>query len=335
MSRLKLVMVPLAVVVAAAVALPLVVRAQQPGYKGSKLCVMCHQNTHKEVVESWKKTGHASALWPADQPAPALKRTILGDFKAGPGFDQSQVKWVLGLGLISRQAYLDADFKVLPKWWDVKAKAWAPAMKWDHASQKMAEVGADTDARLACLGCHTTGYDPQAAKYGDAGVACEACHGPGVNHVGKGTKDTIVRPATLEPAREAMLCGQCHAHGADATGKYAFPVGFKPGDDLTKSFTMDPPAQGAMNQQYAQWLTSKHAAAGTVCTFCHEPHGVGGRPNQLKMDMPALCLSCHGATAKNPMKVTDMHKMAAEKGQPSCTMCHMPGGSHAFTVPKV
>ena len=327
MRRLRQLLLPLTVVIAAA-AVPLMVRAQQPSYKGSKVCLMCHRNTHKNLVASWQKTAHTSALWPADKPDPAVKRTIVGDFAAGPGFQRSQVKWVLGRGR-SLQAYLDADYRVLPKWWDVKAKAWKPATKWDPKAKARVEVGADTDARTSCLGCHTTGYDPKTADYADAGVACEACHGPGADHVAKAGKGPSVRPGKLEPARRAMICGQCHAAGADASGKYAFPVGFKPGQDLAQAFQVHAPLKGGMSQQYAEWKTSEHAQKGTVCTACHDPHGVGGRPAYLKREGNALCLSCHSTNTPD----NAIHKTAAEKGKPACAMCHMPGGSHAFAKP--
>ena len=328
MNRIKRFVMPLSVVVSVAVVAPLVVRAQQPGYKGSAVCVMCHKNTHKDLVAAWQESGHASALWPAEAAGSAANYVIKGDFAADPGFQQGQTKWVLGSG-IRLQAYVDADHNVLPKWWDVKAKAWEPAMRWDHQVKKMVEVGADTDARTACLGCHATAYDPKAAAGVENGVGCEACHGPGGGHVAKPSKDTIVRPQELPADRRAMICGQCHSQGADTSGQYAFPVGFKPSDNLTESFVIDNPVKGAMSQQYLEWRTSGHAKNDVPCVSCHDPHGTGGRPAMLKQEGNALCLSCH----KTRMPDNAIHKGSAEKGTPVCTMCHMPRGSHMFKKP--
>jgi len=56
------------------------------------------------------------------------------------------------------------------------------------------------------------------------GIACEACHGPGRDHVeanqnplrryalhlGDGKDETIVNPKELEPSLSSQVCGQCH-----------------------------------------------------------------------------------------------------------------------------
>lgn len=62
-------------------------------------------------------------------------------------------------------------------------------------------------ANAQCLPCHTTGYGTggyvdEASTPGLKGVQCEACHGPGGNHMGdpKGT--------TRTPS--AAVCAACH-----------------------------------------------------------------------------------------------------------------------------
>jgi predicted CXXCH cytochrome family protein len=332
MRKLGKVLIPVAAVAAVGILVPHLGTAQQPGYKGSKVCLMCHNNMNKDIAASIPNTGHSNALWEADQPDPALKRVILGDFAANPGFDKAQVKWVLGWG-ISFQAYLDADYHVLPKWWDVEAKAWKPLTMELMQDGKLVTVAAGIDARTACLGCHMTGYDPATAKATEPGVHCEACHGPGAAHAGSADKTKIVRPQTLPPDRLAMVCGQCHSAGADPSGKYAFPVDFKPGDDLTQKFTIymvhgTDVGPAALFQQYSEWTHSAHAKNNVTCVSCHDPHGVGGQPHQLKQPVNDLCLSCH----KGNIPKDAVHAPAL-KGTLKCNSCHMPGGSHLFQKP--
>ena len=84
----------------------------------------------------------------------------------------------------------------------------------------------------SCILCHTTrgnpglvpgeGFDSDAVEFG---IACESCHGPGEAHVeahrspasryafhwGDETDQTIVNPKRLDPGRQSLVCGQCHA----------------------------------------------------------------------------------------------------------------------------
>ena len=83
-----------------------------------------------------------------------------------------------------------------------------------------------------CNRCHAVNGKPRVrnANWMDTvvaefGIACEACHGPGEEHVAKNrdpqrryqlylTDDadpTIVQPARLDHARSSQVCGQCHA----------------------------------------------------------------------------------------------------------------------------
>src|SRR5262249_8542528 len=72
-----------------------------------------------------------------------------------------------------------------------------------------------------CFGCHTTGppaggtFDPSAAV---PGVTCEACHGPGRQHVeamqqppSARPRTAIFNPAALRPEPAIDFCGACHS----------------------------------------------------------------------------------------------------------------------------
>lgn len=118
-----------------------------------------------------------------------------------------------------------------------------------------------------CINCHSTGpvpspfaiLDPQTnkvvgtgfhSKVADVGISCEACHGPGLEHVrmhraaaGQGESgpqsaaDPIVHPGKLpDHRRSAQVCGQCHgvyvrdrAHGLEYSRE---GIDYTPGNDL-------------------------------------------------------------------------------------------------------
>jgi predicted CXXCH cytochrome family protein len=287
-------------------------------YSGPKLCLACHKGMNADIVAKWSQSAHALAMWPiTDQDA---DHKVVGDFSANPPFPKDQVTYVLGTGRVY-QSYLDKDLQVLPGDWVVADNAWRPRQA--------------TDGARDCVGCHTTGFDLATKKWAALGVGCEMCHGPGSVHVGaKDKKAAIVNPANLDPAHQAMVCGQCHAQGKSKDGSAAFPVGFRPGDDLNDYFVLATEIpKNAINSQYNELVQGggKHLAAGVVCTTCHDPHGpVSGTSNDLRAPVPDLCLSaeCHGGKLTGPQ-----HSPEAVKTT-SCVVCHMPGGKHTFVTPS-
>lgn len=78
------------------------------------------------------------------------------------------------------------------------------------ALETLERIGQDTNAD--CLGCHTVGYGEdggfvdRATTNDLAGVGCEACHGPGRDHV-ENVGDESKRPTV---SLSADVCGRCH-----------------------------------------------------------------------------------------------------------------------------
>lgn len=304
-----------AVVVPSAVLVHADVRSAQ--YKASTVCMMCHKNTNKAMVEAYQKSPHARTMQKAD-----VAGAVVGDFSTNTVFARDKVAYVLGTGR-NQQAYLDADYKVLPAEWDVRTKSWKAVQSVDGATQ--------------CIGCHTTGYVPGEKKYAQTGVGCESCHGPGGEHVAaKDRKATTVNPANLDAAKRAMVCGQCHSTGRNlilkdgqqCAGDMAFTVDYRPGDDLARTFADSKPTSPGENQQYSEFIQSKHAKVGLSCGTCHDAHNTAGNAMQLKQPVDELCLSCHAAKVKD----SGTHAPSAPAGA-TCATCHMPSGQHAFMKP--
>ena len=108
-----------------------------------------------------------------------------------------------------------------------------------------------------CIKCHSTGGAPALnsdstfdTHVAELGIACEACHGEGDEHIranqnpvdryrqrlfGEGDH-TVVNPSKLDHKASSQVCGQCHGvyiTRKEYAMKYAFEgVLYKPGDDL-------------------------------------------------------------------------------------------------------
>ncbi len=110
-----------------------------------------------------------------------------------------------------------------------------------------------------CSKCHSTHpqeremtfgeFDTRAAEFG---ISCEACHGPGKQHiayqngllgnddaVASLSSDTIVNPENLTHVRSSQVCGQCHSVltlKGDQSKINVEGIMFQPGSDLRESY---------------------------------------------------------------------------------------------------
>lgn len=295
-------------------------------FVGSAKCKVCHQKQYKE----WQGTYHSKMV----QDAKADPKAIVGDFSA-PMPDtipykpkKDEVMFTSGSKWKQRYVFVkDGEWYVFPAQWNVATKKWVPynPKKWDA-----------TKWSLECAGCHHTGFNPDSKKpvkdsYADISIGCEACHGPGSDHLKSKKEDkkkTIVNPKNLSADKEAVVCGQCHNRGHSAKRKelhYAW--GYKVGEDLNQYFESTPLSDMAWfwpngnakghREQYIDWKNTTHAQKGVTCTKCHNPHS-SARNNMLRDENNALCASCH----KNVDIVKHSHH-AAGKGPKLCIDCHM------------
>jgi predicted CXXCH cytochrome family protein len=122
-------------------------------------------------------------------------------------------------------------------------------------------------SQVACLECHTTGYDTQTGKYAEAGVSCEACHGPfQPNHP--------EAPMPITP--NADLCGTCHktttdewrasVHGQQGIQCEAC---HDPHSQNPKADSVTALCTGCHQERGNSFTHSTHANAGLECSNCH------------------------------------------------------------------
>ncbi len=328
--------------------------SQPAQYVGAAECKTCHE----EIYKGWKSTFHPYKFKDADPDiivADFSKNNTLevkgytnrmtrkGDDYFVTTLDSQkkentyQVKYVIG-GFWKQRfvtEFPNGALHILPVQWNVQTQEWVdyhgmkklePGTKkyWDHKGRTY---------QYNCTGCHNTGSkinhdtntDTFRTTWSDKGVACEACHGPGSNHVIADIGDkaaTIVNPAALpDPRRGAMVCGSCHNRGKSVDGKFGYPADYKPGGQLNFAYDEKPGihpdgSPKKHHQQYVDWQNSGHEQSGVQCWDCHSPHAQGNsNKSQLKLPGNVLCNSCHQV---EPQGVHAVHSVN------NCIGCHMP-----------
>jgi len=344
-------------------------------YVGDGACAECHAKQSKE----WLGSNHQRAM------QVATAETVLGDFNGATlsrhgvtsrffkknarffvnteGSDGKpadfEIKYTFGVEPL--QQYLiefpGGRLQCLSIAWDVDKKRWFSL----YPNEKFATddplhwTGRYQNWNMMCAECHTTnfkkGYDPAADTYGSSwselNVGCQACHGPGADHVawarkgGRGSPSGLVVPFKRADSRyEVDACASCHSRRARiASGEH-------PGRPLYDTFRPEPLRAGlyhADGQQldevyeYGSFRQSKMYARGVRCTDCHNPHSSG-----IKFEGNALCTQCHRPEG-NPrfptlaLKVYDAPSHHFHKaGSPGarCVSCHMPAKDYMIVDPR-
>jgi hypothetical protein len=172
-----------------------------------------------------------------------------------------------------------------------------------------------------CFSCHSTASSTDGQFRPERlipGVGCEACHGPGAQHVAQmslehdaRTATLIFNPARLSPADSVDFCGACHRTSADVSLSF-----------ITGIFNLRFPAYRL--EQSRCW---GNGDAQLTCTACHDAH----KPRvQDAAFYDKVCLSCHSpasGAAKDRAHATRSCKVSTHE----CVSCHMP----KYTIPSM
>ncbi len=229
----------------------------------------------------------------------------------------------------------------------------APAQNWNHV----------------CADCHSTlverRYDPAAdsfdTRWAELSVGCEACHGPGREHVRaaragnpaaavaalavqlKKPPEPWTPSATGSPTPrtqdgiEVEVCAPCHSR------RTPIREGFVAGDPFLDAFVPDLlrtaryHADGQVEGEVYEWgsfLQSRMYQAGVTCSDCHDPHS--GKPYAAGN---ALCGRCHEPARFD----VAAHSHHPGPSAPLCVDCHMPPATfmqiderrdHSIRIPR-
>src|SRR5262249_20631433 len=150
---------------------------------------------------------------------------------------------------------------------------------------------------LGCFECPSTGRVEtlgEKIQPSEAGVHCEACHGPGALHARAGDPKLIRNPKRMTAAELNTFCGECHRPPASK------------GTQIDWSFAWNVRHQPVYLSESACFRKSAGALS---CLSCHAPHE-GLRHEDGFYN--GVCSGCHRAA----------HASSAARG--NCVDCLMP-----------
>ena len=364
-----------------------------PTMVGTSACASCHEAEHG----FWEGSHHQLAMQPVSPQAVLgdfedatfdyygeitrfsrkgdqyLIETIGPDAK----MHAYPVKYVFGVSPL--QQYLvetePGRLQAFTVAWDTRDQA-SGGQRWFHL-QPDEHIGVDDPLHWtapsynwnhACADCHSTAVEKNYARddqrysteYFEINVGCEACHGPGSEHVkmakqnafdsAKGFSthlvrsderpwqfsetDPIARPENHSPTDELEACAPCHSRRAELGGGGDYHDRYRLALPLEPLYFAD----GQIRDEvfvYGSFLQSKMHAGGVVCSDCHEPHSL-----QLRATGNALCTRCHRIEA---FDVPGHHFHTPGQSGSFCTDCHMSErdymvidrrADHGFAVPR-
>jgi tetratricopeptide (TPR) repeat protein len=371
-------------------------------YIGTAACAQCHAKEHT----AWQGSQHDRAMQVADEKTvlgnfAGAKFTYSGvtstffrrDGKYfvstdGPDGKLADFEIRYTFGVEPLQQYLielpGGRLQALGLAWDARPKA-AGGQRWFHlypdrrlkAGDPLHWTGIDQNWNYQCADCHSTNlrkaYDDKSGTFKttwtDLNVGCEACHGPGSNHVswakkaggwqrfegGRGLavalderrgvswsldpqRGNAARSKPRETNREIETCARCHARRGQ------FSDTWHPGRSFGEAFRaalLEPGLYHADGQQrdevytYGSFLQSRMHAQGVTCSDCHDPHAA-----KVRAPGNAGCAQCH-APAKYDAGTHTHHAPGSAGAQ--CAACHMPTTTfmvvdprhdHSFRIPR-
>tara|TARA_R110001583_G_scaffold195374_1_gene372361 strand:+ start:83 stop:2341 length:2259 start_codon:yes stop_codon:yes gene_type:complete len=343
-------------------------------FLGDTNCKECHEDEFK----AWSGSHHDKAMEIADS------ISVLGNFKnekftsqgvtnhffkkgtdfyvntEGPDGKYHDYKIVYTFGITPLQQYIvkfpNGNYQCLRTAWDSVKNKWFdlyPDFKVVHSEWLHWSRGG-LNWNTMCSDCHSTNvrknYDFKTesfdTKYAIINVNCEACHGPGKQHVddvrrlGDKYASTGTMHMTLNTAPKDLVdqCARCHMRREQFSEAFNFE-----GTMLDHYFPqlIEEPTYYADGQildedyVYGSFVQSKMYKNNVACNNCHDSHSL-----KLKFDGNALCAQCHVPDKYNTPK-HHFHKMGTDAAL--CINCHMPGKyymgndfrrDHSFRVPR-
>jgi tetratricopeptide (TPR) repeat protein len=351
-------------------------------FVGAATCGGCHQ--HEFAL--WKASHHALAMEPASASSVlgdfndasvssegAQSRFFRHNGKfmvrtEGPdgAVHDYQVKFTFGV--FPLQQYLismpGGRLQAFGFAWDSRPRS-EGGQRWFslHPGQKLRPgdplfwAGIDANWNYMCADCHSTNlrknYHPTTrtftTSYAEIDVACEACHGPGSNHVAWADKregwrrfesnqgllialderrgvrwrtdpasGTVVRSVPRKSDREIQMCARCHSRRGEIHEDFVH--GQPLGDDYRAAlldsdlYFPDGQIKGEV-YEYGSFIQSRMYHAGVTCSGCHDPHSL-----KLRVAGNGVCLQCHSAKYDSPQH--HFHKTGSPGSR--CVQCHMP-----------
>ncbi len=331
------------------------VEIEMAGHVGPGACQACHPGEHASWTDSWHRTmtqlvepgtllGPLQDSWELDGQVWGL--TWEGDeLIATTPEGESRRAMLLTGSHHAQDIWIETpetgqDLELFPFEYRADLGRWIPMREAFLQPQGEGEHTIGTWNRN-CIQCHTTSgetwvyeEDVLLSRVADFGIACEACHGPGEEHVAahqeplgrmlgeRGHDDTVVNPADLDPRRSAEVCGQCHGIWHGPEGDYT------PGDVLADH--RDYEIMDALAGDWAKldtwfWRDGQVRISGREYT--------GLRESPCYQTGEASCLDCHrmhqSDDDERAAKVWANDQLREDLSEDEqCTQCHVVADDH-------
>ena len=362
-------------------------------FVGASKCVTCHE--HENV--RWLGSHHQLAMQPASNSTVLgdFNHTSFNNngiistfFRSGPKFlvrtdgpdgelHDYEIKYTFGLYPL--QQFLIAmpggRLQAFGIAWDSRPSE-RGGQRWFalYPGQKITSrdsrhwTGIDQNWNYMCADCHSTNlhknYDARtrtfSTSYSEIDVSCEACHGPGSDHVLWAKKEgdwkkldtteglTIalderkgvawrIDPATgnarrslpRPSEREIQMCARCHSRRGEIHEDYVH--GQPVGDDYRVALLDEdhyfPDGQiKEEDYEFGSFIQSRMFHAGVTCSDCHEPHS-----GKIRATGNNICMQCHSAQKYDSAK-HHFHKIGSAGAR--CVECHMPTRTYMVVDPR-
>jgi len=367
-------------------------------FVGGKECISCHQREYN----LWKGSDHDNATDVAtDSTVLGNFNNVQVEFRGkqhkfykkdgkffvyteGPKGEMGEFQITHTFGVRPVQQYLvpfdNGKYQCLPIAWNTEKKEWYHIFDEVYADENISPTNwlywtnQGQNWNGMCAECHSTNLnknynlenDSFNTTWVDIDVNCEACHGPGSEHL-KWAKlppmahsydnnlGLVLKTSSTTSKQFIEACAPCHSRRASlgvndhTTSEYfqnhlpQLPVPtnyFIDGQILEEDYV------------YASFTQSKMYMKDVICSDCHDSHSL-----KFKFEDNALCAQCHRADQYDTYQHY-FHKYKNEEGQPVinkfgdkvevgegalCKSCHMPGRyyigvdyrrDHSFRIPR-
>jgi len=360
---------------------------------GREACVACHANE----VKAWQGSHHDLAMQLAD-PASVLGNFDDAKFRHagvtstffrrdgkhfvrtdGPDGKLADFEIRHAFGVTPLQQYLielpGGRVQALGIAWDARPRS-EGGQRWFHlypdetlrAGDPLHWTGLQQNWNFMCAECHSTdlrkNFDATegrfATSFSEIDVSCEACHGPGSNHLAWARREgdwsrfdddqglavalderrnvrwtidaatgNAQRSRARDTAREVEICGRCHARASKISEDYLHGT---PLLDTHRVALLEEGlywSDGQMRDEvydYGPFLQSRMFAKGVTCGDCHEPHSL-----KLREPGSAVCRQCH---LPEKYAAPEHHFHPAGSAGAECAACHMPTVTYMQIDPR-
>ncbi|MEM8954939.1 MAG: tetratricopeptide repeat protein [Verrucomicrobiota bacterium] len=364
-------------------------------FVGASRCAECHE----EAFQEWAGSHHDHAMAVATEETvlgnfddaefehfgvrSRFFRKDDGSFwvnTPGPDGEATDYPIEYTFGIYPLQQYLipfpGGRYQALQICWDSRSEE-EGGQRWYHLyadepiphTDELHWTGSNFNWNFMCADCHSTNlrknYDVTTGEYdtqwSEMNVSCEACHGPGRDHVeaaeayaagGEWADDKyglavvlkepeegawVIDGETGQPRRTRALastiqvetCAPCHSRRRPLVDGWVPHNGLGDTHEVSLLDRILYYPDGQIKEEvyvYGSFVQSKMYQNHVRCTDCHNPHRLN-----LLAEGNALCIRCHDGTRYDSPAHT-FHQPGSTGS--SCVECHMPTTTYMGVDPR-